>query len=98
MLSSFPRTSRRCLSPVPAVDPLRFHITEASLIYSGFVGAQLAQLLLDLFPKVKLIATDIVEPTRLDDRMKVIKADLGDVNQVKALFDGEKIGGIFALQ
>lgn len=64
----------------------------------GFVGAQLAQLLLDLFPKVKLIATDIIEPVRLDERMKVVKADLGDVEQVKALFEGEKVGGIFALQ
>lgn len=71
---------------------------EVLLICTGFVGAQLARLLLDLFPKVKLIATDIIEPVRLDERMKVVKADLGDVNQVKQLFEGEKIGGIFALQ
>lgn len=69
-------------------------------MYLGFVGAQLTQLLLDLFPKLKIITTDIVEPPRLtsDERLKVVKADLGDVNQVKALFEGEKIGGIFALQ
>lgn len=72
----------------------------STLTYSGFVGAQLTQLLLDLFPKLKIITTDIVEPPKLtsDERLKVVKADLGDVNQVKALFEGEKIGGIFALQ
>lgn len=73
---------------------------DLSLNHSGFVGAQLTQLLLDLFPKLKIITTDIVEPPKLtqDERLKVVKADLGDVNQVKSLFEGEKIGGIFALQ
>jgi hypothetical protein len=66
----------------------------------GFVGAQLTQLLLDLFPKLRITTTDIVEPPKLtsDERLKVVKCDLGDIKQVEALFEGEKIGGVFALQ
>jgi hypothetical protein len=66
----------------------------------GFVGAQLTQLLLDLFPDLRIITTDIVEPPKLtsEERLKVVKCDLGDVKQVEGLFQGEKIGGIFALQ
>lgn len=57
--------------------------------------------MLELDPKVKIIATDVVQPpapTKDESRLKVVKADLGDVNEVKALFEGEKVGGIFALQ
>jgi hypothetical protein len=70
------------------------------MLMIGFVGAQLTQLLLDLFPKLRIITTDIVEPPKLtsDKRLKVVKCDLGDVKQVEALFEGEKIGGVFALQ
>ena len=66
----------------------------------GFVGAQLTQLLLDLFPKLRIITTDIIEPPKLtrDERLKVVKCDLGDIKQVEGLFEGEKIGGVFALQ
>jgi len=31
-------------------------------------------------------------------KLKTVKADLGDVSQVRALFDGEEIGGVYALQ
>lgn len=60
----------------------------------------MTQLLLDLFPELRIITTDIVEPPKLtdDERLKVVKCDLGDIKQVEALFEGEKIGGIFALQ
>lgn len=61
----------------------------------------MTQLLLDQFPKLRIITTDIIEPPRLIDdekRLKVVKCDLGDMKQVEALFEGEKIGGIFALQ
>jgi hypothetical protein len=57
--------------------------------------------LLDQFPKLRIITTDIIEPPRLIDdekRLKVVKCDLGDKEQVEGLFAGEKIGGIFALQ
>lgn len=87
---------------VPTYDAVKLpsHV-ETVLITGagGFVGAQLTQLLLDLFPKVKIITTDIVEPPRLtsDERLKVVKADLGDIKQVQGLFEGQKIGGIFAL-
>lgn len=67
-------------------------------VTSGFVGAQLTQLLLDLFPKLNIITTDIIEPSQTDKRVKAVKADLGDVKQVEGLFEGQKIGGIFALQ
>lgn len=84
---------------------MRSHHTQLSIFSveadcPGFVGAQLTQLLLDLFPKLKIITTDIVEPPKLtsDARLRVVKADLGNVSEVKQLFEGEKIGGIFALQ
>ena len=66
----------------------------------GFVGAQLTQLFLDLFPKLRIITTDIVEPPKLtsDERLRTVKCDLGDSKQVEGLFEGEKIGGVFALQ
>ena len=66
----------------------------------GFVGAQLTQLFLDLFPKLRIITTDIVEPPKLtnDERLRTVKCDLGDIKQVEGLFEGEKIGGVFALQ
>ncbi|WVQ82275.1 hypothetical protein IAT38_004403 [Cryptococcus sp. DSM 104549] len=67
----------------------------------GFVGQQLVQLLLKLFPSVKLITTDIVEPPNHgvtdSKRLTCIKADLGKIDEVKALFEGETIGGVFAL-
>jgi nucleoside-diphosphate-sugar epimerase len=71
------------------------------LTWLGFVGQQLTSLLLELFPSLRIITTDIVEPPRsIDDekRLKVVKADLGDLSQVKKLFEGETIGGVYALQ
>jgi hypothetical protein len=50
---------------------------------------------------LRIITTDIVEPPKLIDdakRLKVVKADLGDLSQVKKLFEGETIGGVYALQ
>ena len=67
----------------------------------GFVGQQLTQLLLKLFPDVRLITTDVVQPPKLIDdekRLRVVKADLGDTEQVKGLFAGEDVGGVYALQ
>ncbi|WVF71767.1 hypothetical protein IAT40_006575 [Kwoniella sp. CBS 6097] len=67
----------------------------------GFVGQQLVKLLLSLYPSVRLITTDIVQPPNhgIDDekRLKSVKADLGDKAQLEALFEGEKVGGVFAL-
>ena len=69
---------------------------------AGFVGRELALLLMHLYPKLKLITTDIVMPPTLGvedtQRLKPVKADLGNVEEVKGLFKGEKIGGVFALQ
>jgi hypothetical protein len=67
----------------------------------GFVGQQLSRVLLDLHPNVKILATDIVLPPTLDQdekRYKAVKADLGDIKQVESLFEGEEVGGVFALQ
>lgn len=67
----------------------------------GFVGQKLVELLLELDPKLKIIATDVVQPPapiKDESRLRVVKADLGDPKEVKALFEGEKVGGIFALQ
>lgn len=68
---------------------------------AGYVGQELTKLLLKVFPDVKLITTDIqAPPAFVDDasRLKTVKADLGDPEQVKSLFEGETIGGVFALQ
>jgi nucleoside-diphosphate-sugar epimerase len=68
---------------------------------TGFVGQQLATLLLNACPDVKLITTDIIQPPALiqdESKLKCVKADLGDIKQIEALFEGEDIGGVFALQ
>ena len=68
----------------------------------GFVGQQLTQLLLKIQPNVRYITTDIVTPPNFgvtdSSKLKPVKADLGDVKQVKSLFEDEDIGGVFALQ
>lgn len=76
---------------------------EAELTIPGFVGQKLTQLLLKLAPKhVKLITTDVVEPPNHGEtdtnRLKVVKADLGKPEVVKSLFEGEKVGIVYALQ
>ncbi|ORX36914.1 hypothetical protein BD324DRAFT_591288 [Kockovaella imperatae] len=87
----------------PTYDALKLPSHIKTILVSGaggFVGQELVKLLLELFPDVKLIATDIIEPPRLIDdekRFKAIKADLGHTSQVEALFEGEQIGGVFAL-
>lgn len=57
--------------------------------------------MLDLFPKLRIITTDIIEPPRfIDDekRLRVVKADLGNPEEIEGLFKGEKVGGLIALQ
>lgn len=57
--------------------------------------------MLELFPTLRIITTDIVEPPRFiedEKRLRVVKADLGDEAQIKGLFEGEKVGGLIALQ
>lgn len=74
------------------------HVPNAD--HAGFVGQKLTQLLLDR-SNVKIITTDIVEPPKLStdaSRLKVVKANLGDDAAVKALFEGEKVGIVYALQ
>lgn len=82
------------------MSPTLSRLHQSKALITGFVGAQLTQLLLDLFPKLRIITTDIVEPPKLtsDGRLRVVKCDLGDIKQVEGLFEGEKIGGVFALQ
>lgn len=67
----------------------------------GFVGREVTKLMLDLYPDLRLITTDIIEPPRfIDDeqRLRVVKADLGDEKQIESLFEGEEVGGLIALQ
>lgn len=57
--------------------------------------------MLDLYPDLRIITTDIVEPPRVIDdekRLRVVKADLGDEKQIEGLFEGEEVGGLIALQ
>ncbi|WWC61570.1 uncharacterized protein I303_104154 [Kwoniella dejecticola CBS 10117] len=67
----------------------------------GFVGQKLVIQLLNLYPNIKVIATDIVEPPNhgITDKAKLrtIKADLGKPAELAGIFEGEKIGGFFAL-
>ncbi|KAL1405533.1 hypothetical protein Q8F55_009171 [Vanrija albida] len=67
---------------------------------NGFVGREVTKLLLELYPSLRVITTDIVEPPRyVDDekRLRVVQADLGKPDELAKLFEGEKIGGVFAL-
>ncbi|WVR07278.1 hypothetical protein IAU60_004319 [Kwoniella sp. DSM 27419] len=66
----------------------------------GFVGQELVKLLLSLFPDLKIIATDIVEPPShgVDpSKLVCVKADIGDAAALEELFKGEKVAGVFAL-
>ncbi|WWC70490.1 uncharacterized protein I206_104441 [Kwoniella pini CBS 10737] len=67
----------------------------------GFVGQKLVIQLLKLYPNIKIIATDIIEPPNHgvtdSSKLKTIKADLGKPNELAGIFEGEKIGGFFAL-
>lgn len=68
---------------------------------TGFVGREVTGLMLDLYPDLRIITTDIVEPPRVIDdekRLRVVKADLGDEKQIEDLFEGEEVGGLIALQ
>ncbi|ORY32634.1 hypothetical protein BCR39DRAFT_523291 [Naematelia encephala] len=91
------------MSPASTYDALKLPAHVKTVLITGaggFVGQKLAQLLLDLFPSIKVITTDIVQPPSLSDdpkRFKAVKADLGDSAQVEGLFHGEVIGGVFAL-
>lgn len=65
----------------------------------GFVGREITKLMLELYPKLRIITTDIVEPPRLteDSRLRVVKADLGKETDIESLFKDEKVGGLIAL-
>lgn len=65
----------------------------------GFVGREVTKLMLELYPTLRIITTDILEPPRFtdDSRLRCVKADLGDEAQIESLFAGEKVGGLIAL-
>jgi nucleoside-diphosphate-sugar epimerase len=90
------------LFPSPRFTPCHFPLPKrVAYRRSGFVGQKLTQLLLERFPDVKLITTDIVEPPKYisdESRLRVVKADLGDPAQLTTIFEGETVGGVFALQ
>lgn len=60
----------------------------------------MTKLLLDLYPTLRIITTDIIEPPRLtsDSRLRVVQADLGQPGAIEGLFEGEEVGGVIALQ
>ena len=68
----------------------------------GFVGRELVRLLLDKFPDVSLIATDVGVPpnhgvTALA-RLTCVAANLCDKKEVEGLFAGKQVQAVFALQ
>ncbi|WWD17528.1 hypothetical protein CI109_101969 [Kwoniella shandongensis] len=88
----------------PTYDALKLPSHVKTVLVSGaggFVGQQLVKLLLSLFSDIKIIATDIVEPPNHGitdkNRLRTVKADLGKIEEVKGLFEGEKVDGVFAL-
>lgn len=68
----------------------------------GFVGRELVQLLLDRFPDVSLIATDVGAPpdhgVTDKNRLICVAANLCDKSEVEKLFEGKRIQAVFALQ
>lgn len=60
----------------------------------------MTKLLLDLYPTLRIITTDVIEPPRLtsDSRLRVVQADLGQPGAIEGLFEGEEVGGVIALQ
>ncbi|ODO08901.1 NAD-dependent epimerase/dehydratase [Cryptococcus wingfieldii CBS 7118] len=88
----------------PTYDALKLPDHVKTILVSGaggFVGQQLVLLLLSLYPSLKVITTDIVEPPSHGitdkNRLVAVKADLGKIKEVEGLFKGEKIDGVFAL-
>jgi hypothetical protein len=59
-------------------------------------------LLLECAPDVKLLLTDVVQPPTFgisdESKVKAVKVDLGDIAATKALFEGETVGLVYALQ
>lgn len=68
----------------------------------GFVGRELVRLLLDKFPDVSLIATDVGVPPNhgITDsaRLTCVAANLCDKKEVEGLFAGKQVQAVFALQ
>lgn len=68
---------------------------------SGFLGRLLSRHLLQAYPKLVVIATDIVQPPSQDgvsdDRLIRTKADLGKREEVEGLFAKRDVQGVFAL-
>ncbi|KAJ9094827.1 hypothetical protein QFC20_006805 [Naganishia adeliensis] len=67
----------------------------------GFVGRELVRLLLDRFPDVSLIATDVGAPPDHGiadkNRLLCVAANLCDKSEVEKLFYGKRIQAVFAL-
>ncbi|WRT66073.1 uncharacterized protein IL334_003025 [Kwoniella shivajii] len=67
----------------------------------GFIGQKLVLLLLKLYPNLRIIATDIIEPPNHGNtdskKLRNVKADLGKPDQLAGIFENEKVGGVFAL-
>jgi hypothetical protein len=66
----------------------------------GFVGQELLRTLLELYPNLSIIATDIRPPSipnNEHDRVTSLAADLGDESSLASLFEGKKVDGVFAL-
>ncbi|WWC89604.1 uncharacterized protein L201_004529 [Kwoniella dendrophila CBS 6074] len=92
------------MSSIPTYDSLELpSFVETALVTGagGFVGQKLVLLLLKLYPNLRIIATDIIEPPshNVNDnkRLRNVKADLNKPEQLKDLFESEKIGVVFAL-
>ncbi|KAL7421499.1 hypothetical protein Q5752_003268 [Cryptotrichosporon argae] len=85
----------------PTYDALKLpaHVNTVLITGAGgFVGQKLTALLLDLYPALRIITTDLHAPPRLDDARQVcVGADLGKPAEVARLFEGETVGGVFAL-
>ncbi|RSH80722.1 hypothetical protein EHS25_007058 [Saitozyma podzolica] len=79
---------------VPTYDALKLPSHVKTILITGaggFVGQKLTELLLERFPSLRIITTDIIEPptfTSDKSRLRVVKADLGDASQLNGIMSG----------
>lgn len=79
--------------------PLPSHIRTILITGAGgYVGQKLTELILSEYPNISLITTDIRSPPAYGEKVTPIAADLGKPEDVKKLFAGERVQGVFALQ
>lgn len=72
----------------PSLPPLPSHLRKILITGAGgYVGAETAKLLLELYPEVQLVLCDLNEPKSLGERTEVRSGNLCDPSVVEELVD-----------